>query len=820
MADDLLIVAASSSDTGTEADLVRAALGDEAFPEWLHEAKLREQLQDTQRPAPALVLLMPSVAAALQLARSVHARWPASHLLIVRERGALEAFRDGIGIAPMLGRHWSLAEADRDMLAGALRQAMNSGRQRRSLRTTLDRANVRLAQTRPVSTGEYERLLAAQHHLAHFLRASTEAVIGLDGAGQVLLWSEGASQLLQLQAGDVVGNPVERIGEVGRSLRAAVAGLTSEVRSHSVDIEANLQGRHRVLEAILSAPARQSDASGASVILRDVTRQRSESKRLADDNLQLQRLVSERTEALEQSQLALLQAQKLEAIGQLTGGVAHDFNNVLQVIGSNLQLLQARLLGDAGADQLLRAALGGVDRGAKLASQLLSFARRQPLRPLPMNIGRRLRDMDDLLRRSLGEMVQIETSIAGGLWTTLIDANQLENVVLNLAINARDAMPQGGKLTIEAGNAVLDESYTDRVPDLMPGQYVMLAISDTGEGMPAHVVARAFEPFFTTKPEGKGTGLGLSMAYGFAKQSGGHIRIYSEPGSGTTIKLYLPRSMEKEVETPRAATGAIVGGSETVLVVEDDMGVQAAVVNTLQNLGYRVLRASDAQAALTVLESGVQVDLLFTDVVMPGPLRSPDLAVRAKALLPDIAVLFTSGYTQNAIVHGGRLDAGVELLSKPYRQEDLARKIRQVLTRRAAVQAPPAPASSALENVQNGHRPRILLVEDQEDLRETTLQLLGILECEALGAATADAAEALLAGGARFDVMITDITLPGRSGIELAQQVHRDFGGMKIVFCSGHGAPDGVAADLGCWNLPKPYSLGDLESLLKELGLR
>jgi CheY-like chemotaxis protein len=255
-------------------------------------------------------------------------------------------------------------------------------------------------------------------------------------------------------------------------------------------------------------------------------------------------------------------------------------------------------------------------------------------------------------------------------------------VVLNLVINARDAMPNGGRLTIELGNATLDEEYVSGETDIAPGQYVMLAISDTGAGMSREVLERACDPFFTTKPEGAGTGLGLSMAYGFVKQSGGHFKIYSEVGHGTTIRIYFPRSLDAVVETAVSGGEAIVGGSETILVVEDDAAVQATVVALLGDLGYRVLKADDADSAIGILKSGLPIDLLFTDVVMPGRLRSPELARHARQLHPDIAVLFTSGYTQDAIVHGGRLDPGVELLSKPYRREQLARKLRQMLANR------------------------------------------------------------------------------------------------------------------------------------------
>ncbi|RYF41553.1 MAG: hybrid sensor histidine kinase/response regulator, partial [Comamonadaceae bacterium] len=387
----------------------------------------------------------------------------------------------------------------------------------------------------------------------------------------------------------------------------------------------------------------------------------------------------EAAKSLREAEAALYQAQKMESVGQLTGGVAHDFNNLLQVISGNLQLLGREVTGNARAERQVANALAGAQRGAKLASQLLAFARRQPLEPRVIKVGRLVAGMGEMLRRTLGESVELETVASGGLWNTLADPAQLENVILNLAINARDAMDGVGRLTLETGNAHLDDGYALANPGVKPGQYVMLAVTDTGQGMAPEVMARAFEPFFSTKPEGKGTGLGLSMVYGFVKQSGGHVSIYSELGHGTSVKLYLPRSLEQEDAATPVAAIAAVGGSETVLVAEDDDEVRATVVEMLGDLGYRVLTARDAAGALAILQSGVAVDLLFTDVVMPGSLRSPELARKARALLPDIAVLFTSGYTQNAIVHGGRLDAGVELLGKPYTVEALARKIRHVL---------------------------------------------------------------------------------------------------------------------------------------------
>jgi PAS domain S-box-containing protein len=565
----------------------------------------------------------------------------------------------------------------------------------------------------------------------------------------------------------------------------------------------------------------------------DVTEKALAEEKVRHYQEHLEELVRERTRALEESEAerrkteALLhQSQKMEAVGKLTGGVAHDFNNLLQVIAGNLQLLQREVEGNERAMNRVQTAARAVDRGAKLASQLLSFARRQPLQPLVVNLNRLVRGMDELLRRTLGEDVQLETSTAGGLWNTAIDPNQLENVVLNLAINARDAMENNGRLTIEVSNAVLDDRYCRMHPEVLPGQYVLLAVSDTGSGMTPEVMERAFEPFFTTKPEGRGTGLGLSMVYGFVKQSGGHIKLYSELGHGTTIKLYLPRAMEAESADAKVVTGPIEGGTETILVVEDDAEVRATVVEMVSELGYRVLKAVDAQSALVVLQSGVPIELLFTDVVMPGPVRSPELARQAKALIPDIEVLFTSGYTENAIVHGGRLDPGVQLLSKPYSREDLARKLRQLLDnrqQRLAVRGPHRAASTSPTSERApvpaaSRRLRVLLVEDDEDVRTSAVELMDLLGHEVLAVTSAEEAKGAMAAST-FDVLFTDVSLPGSSGVDLAREVAGRKNGMKIILASGHGhvaLPRGEAPLEGVVVLPKPYALPQIQQAFEQ----
>ena len=315
----------------------------------------------------------------------------------------------------------------------------------------------------------------------------------------------------------------------------------------------------------------------------------------------------------------------MESIGQLTGGVAHDFNNLLQVISGNLQLLLKEVAGSERSERRVQNALAGVSRGAKLASQLLAFGRRQALDPKVINVGRFVRGLDELLRRALGEEIEIETTVSGGLWNTLVDPGQVEDALLNLAINARDAMNGRGKLTIEVGNAFLNDEYTRIHPDVSPGQYVMLAVTDTGSGIDPEMLDKVFEPFFTTKSEGRGTGLGLSMVYGFAKQSNGHVKIYSELAQGTTVKLYLPRTHQREDVVVEIDQEPVTGGSESILVVEDDEEVRATAVEMLSDLGYRVLRAPEAASALAIVESGISIDLLFTDVVMPGPSAQPGL---------------------------------------------------------------------------------------------------------------------------------------------------------------------------------------------------
>ncbi len=554
------------------------------------------------------------------------------------------------------------------------------------------------------------------------------------------------------------------------------------------------------------------DAQGAIVrwigTNTDIEDQKAAAVVLADMNAALEAGMAARTEELLRAQEALRQSQKMEAIGNLAGGIAHDFNNMLQVIGGNLQLLARALPRDDQALRRLRDAEAGVARGANLATQLLAFGRRQPLEPRVVNVGRLVRDMDQILRRTLGEGVEIETLVDDDLWHTLIDPGNVESALLNLALNARDAMAGQGRLIIEAGNAVLDPVYAARNDEVVPGHYVLLAVSDTGCGMAPDLVDKVFEPFFTTKAEGKGSGLGLSMVYGFVKQSGGHAKIYSEPGRGTSIKLYLPRSHQPEEPQMQVDKQAPTGGSETVLVVEDDAAVRETTVALLSDLGYRVLQAGDAASALAIVEEGAAVDLLFSDVVMPGPLRSTDLAREAKLRLPRLAVLFTSGYTENAIVHGGRLDPGVNLLGKPYSGEALARKLRHVLANEAQRQAPaPAVAEAPPPPTKT-----VLLCEDDALIRTVTVLQLEDLGYSALEAGSAAQALELLRQHS-IKVLVTDIGLPDMPGTELARRAMEIRPDLSVIFASGQADTGRVELPRAIF-LPKPYDKAGLARAL------
>jgi len=377
----------------------------------------------------------------------------------------------------------------------------------------------------------------------------------------------------------------------------------------------------------------------------------------------------------------LQQAVKMEAVGQLTGGMAHDFNNLLTVILANAAILSDELADNPQLQPLAELACKAAERGAELTRSLLAFSRRQPLEPRAVDVTKLVAGMDELLKRSLGEQIEIKCVMAPNLWSALVDPVRLESAILNLAINARDAMIAGGELTIETANAEIDATSNAAQDAVTPGQYVVVSVSDSGEGMSPEIIARAFEPFFSTKDVGKGTGLGLSTIFGFVKQSNGHIGVSSEVGTGTTIKLYLPRAPDASAADMPAACAPHTEphGMETILLVEDDELVRTHVEALLRHLGYEVVSAQNGVAALAIIERGDKFDVLFTDMVMPGGMSGRDLVEKAGTLRPNLKVLYTSGYTENAAVNNGQLDPGVQFLHKPYRRQDLAQKLRALL---------------------------------------------------------------------------------------------------------------------------------------------
>jgi signal transduction histidine kinase/ActR/RegA family two-component response regulator len=448
-----------------------------------------------------------------------------------------------------------------------------------------------------------------------------------------------------------------------------------------------------VYQPILDASGR---STGIFVEGYDVTDKHAAEQELRQLNAGLETRIAERTSDLEEAmqrlqresaerqaaEEALRHAQKMEAIGQLTGGIAHDFNNLLQGITGSLDLLKLRLqLGKLeNIDKLITGAMTSAQRAAGLTHRLLAYSRRQPLDPRPVKANQLIAPMEDLLRRTMGENIRIELVLAGGLWTTLCDPSQLESAILNLCINARDAMPGGGSLVIETSNAWLDESYAAH-EDVKPGQYVCISVSDTGEGMAADVLAKAFDPFFTTKPIGQGTGLGLSMIYGFARQSAGHAKLYSESGQGTTAKLYLPRHLGEAAAAepvPQLRAEHQSRQGETILVVEDEPVVRALVLDVLDGLGYRTLEASDGAAALRILRTDARIDLLVTDVGLPQ-MNGRQVYDAAVATRPDLKVLFMTGYAENATLAQGFLQPGMEMMTKPFAMEQLATRIRKML---------------------------------------------------------------------------------------------------------------------------------------------
>jgi len=483
----------------------------------------------------------------------------------------------------------------------------------------------------------------------------------------------------------------------GRRIEAAEYPMARVLRGEEERSELELlyqrgDGRRAWLR-VMAAPIRDETGrivAGVATSF-DIDREKQAEAALRSLNATLEQRIANAISEREKAEAQLRQAQKMEAVGRLTGGVAHDFNNLLTVITGNLDMLRRKVenLGDPRLVRNVDSAVEGANRAAQLTHRLLAFSRQSPLQPESVDLNRIVSGMSELLRRTLGETIAIETVLAGGLWRTEVDPNQLESAILNLAVNARDAMPDGGKLTLETANAYLDEAYSASTGgEVKAGQYVMVSVSDTGTGMTADVKAKVFEPFFTTKPVGQGTGLGLAQVYGFARQSGGHAAIYSEPSQGTTVKLYFPRMMRSERGLPAVgettALAAPLNEGETILLVEDESMVRHFSISVLEEAGYRVLAAEDGPSALALLRAHRdEIDLLFTDVMLGGPMNGRHVADEALKLRPDLKVLFTTGYTRNAIIHHGRLDEGVQLITKPFAAASLVERIRRMLHERS-----------------------------------------------------------------------------------------------------------------------------------------
>ncbi len=540
----------------------------------------------------------------------------------------------------------------------------------------------------------------------------------------------------------------------------------------------------------------------------DITKRKAVEAELHELNTRLEQRVAEEIAERAKAEEALRQSQKMEAVGQLTGGIAHDFNNLLTVVIGNIDM-GLRALDAAGGDPRVRRALlnaqKGAERAASLTQRLLAFSRRQPLAPKPLDLDRLIANMSDLLTRALGETIHLEITTTPGLWRVEVDPNQMESAILNLALNARDAMPRGGTLTIESANAQLDEAYVASHPEVAPGPYVVIAVTDTGLGMSKETLGRAFEPFFTTKDVGKGTGLGLSMVYGFTKQSGGHVKLYSEENCGTTVKIYLPR-LVRQVGEPSESLPAddLETGrrEETILAVEDNDDVRAYTVECLRELGYRVLEAHDAASALRLLErQDNPIDLLFTDVVMPGA-SGRELAEAARARQPNLRVLYTSGYTRNAIVHGGRLDAGVEMISKPFTVQALARKVRDVLD--------------------SGRTKRMLIVEAEPTVRALAVEILStkgyVVE---VAASATEALTKVRVNLGRYDVVVIDDDLPDKSGQILLADLRAIHADLPLVLAVERDelVAQRRLSDRATRLIAKPYNGARLMHVLDELGV-
>jgi signal transduction histidine kinase/CheY-like chemotaxis protein len=611
-----------------------------------------------------------------------------------------------------------------------------------------------------------------QADIRFLVEKNADGIIVVDEEGIALFANPAAEEIFGRSAGRLIGSPI------GIPI---IAGDTSEItilHSGGDQIEAEI----RVVETIWDQrPARLAS-------LRDVSARKAVEERLRH-------------------------SAKMEAIGLLTAGIAHDFNNLLTVVLGNLENAQRQSATATSArTQALQNATRAALRAATLIERLLAFARRKPLEPRPVDINAAVSGMSELLQRTLGEQITIRTVLDRQAWRTETDPTELEAAILNLAVNARDAMPAGGELVIETANAELDSAYAAANPDVTAGPYVLISVADSGKGMTADVLNRVFEPFFTTKPTGRGTGLGLSQVYGFIKQTGGHIKLYSEPTLGTTVKLYFPKASElagpvRPVEEPKR-TDQIphARSNEAILVVEDDRDVRNYTVSSLRELGYEVFEAQDASSALEIIEREPGIALLFTDLGLPGGTDGKLLADRARAIRARLKVLITTAYAGSALIHQGRLDAGVELLSKPFPFADLALRIRELLDR-----------------PQSSQDARILVVDDEVLVRTLVVDVLGErgLLAEEAGsfeeglAKFRNASEALAA-------VIVDLGLPDRSGDELIADIRALRPNLPVVLATGYAGDDirrRFADDRFLQIVTKPFNPATLMAALAQFGI-
>jgi PAS domain S-box-containing protein len=518
---------------------------------------------------------------------------------------------------------------------------------------------------------EQARLLESERRFRHLVQSVVDyAIFQLDKDGTVATWNPGAERIKGYTADEIIGQHFSRFyteEDLATGLPArALATAAREGRFEAEGWRVRKDGS-RFWASVVIDPVRDDagELVGFAKVTRDIT-----------ERMETQRILRETQEQLAAS-------QRMDAVGQLSGGIAHDFNNLLMIIQGNLETAQRAIHGlpnpPANLPRSIRNAMRGAQRASALTHRLLAFSRRQALNPKILDVNQYLSTVAEFLQRALGETVELEVAGAPGLWTIEVDLAQLDSSLVNLAINARDAMPKGGKLTVEALNQSLDHAYSRANPEVPPGHYVVICVSDTGQGMTPDVLSRAFEPFFTTKEIGQGTGLGLSQVYGFVKQSGGNVKIYSEPGQGTTVRMYFPRRGGQVEELSDDNVPQAEADNETILVVEDDKDLRSYLVEVLRDLNYRVIGAQDAVAAQGILEQpSVRVDLMLTDVVMPG-LNGRELSNRARLLRPGLKVLFMSGYSPNAVVHQGRVDLDVQLIQKPVSLHDLAARIRDML---------------------------------------------------------------------------------------------------------------------------------------------